>query len=195
MARLEVRRLLIPLAPVAGGCKSPSVHSRLADLSVKVPRDVTPGFAEIQFFRVSSSLGALMASSVLASCAADVAIKNPSTLMVDCQFQAKTHVHMHVYEDRGAVTLITGYTPGKERSHFEDLRTGVQSNGRLISSAGDRLAVEMFLLNENFDAKPGEVVLIRVAQDGQSKVEARAVGGVVRTIDTGTCTMKGSTHA
>ena len=51
MARLEVRRLLIPLAPVAGGCKSPSVHSRLADLSVKVPRDVTPGFAEIQFLQ------------------------------------------------------------------------------------------------------------------------------------------------
>jgi hypothetical protein len=53
----------------------------------------------------------------------------------------------------------------------------------------------MFLLNENFGAKLGEVVLIRVAQDSQSKVEARAVGGVVRTIDTGTCTMKGSAHA
>ena len=136
-----------------------------------------------------------MAGSVLASCAAEVKNKNPSTLMVDCHFRANEHVHMHVYEDRDAVTLVTGYTPGQGKTHFDDLRDGVESKGRLISSAGDRLAVEMFLLNENFGAKPGEVVLIRVAEDGQSKVEARAVGGVVRMIDTGACTMKGSAHS
>jgi len=70
-----------------------------------------------------------MASSILASCAADVAIKNPSTLMVDCHFRVNEHVHMHMYEDRDAVTLVTGYTPGEGKTHLEDLRDGVESKG------------------------------------------------------------------
>lgn len=130
-----------------------------------------------------------MAGSVLASCAADVANENSSTLMVDCQFQANNHVHMHVYEERGAVTLVTGYTPGKESGHFEDLRSGIESKGRLISSAGHRLAIDMYLLNDHFGENPGEVVRIRVGGDGRSKMEARGIRGVVRTIDTGTCTL------
>lgn len=102
---------------------------------------------------------------------------------------------MHVYEDRDAVTLVSGYIPGQAKTHLDDLRDGVESKGRLISSQKDRLAVEMFLLNGDFGTQPGEVLLIRVAEDGRSRMEARAVGGVVRTIDTGTCTWPDGAHS
>jgi len=102
---------------------------------------------------------------------------------------------MHVSEGRGAVTLDTGYAPGKERSHFEDLRTGVQSKGRLMSSADHRLAIEMYLLNDHFGENPGEVVRIRVGADGRSQIEARSSRGAARTIDTGTCTLPAAGHS
>ena len=49
--------------------------------------------------------------------------------MVDCHFRVNEHVHMHMYEDRDAVTLVTGYTPGEGKTHLEDLRDGVESKG------------------------------------------------------------------
>lgn len=109
--------------------------------------------------------------------------------MVDCEFQANKHIHMHLSEERGAATLVSSYAPGKQRSHLEDLRNGIESEGRLIRSAGDGFDVEIFLLNDHFGENPGDVVRIQVDDDGRSQMEAKGPGGVARTIDTGTCTL------
>jgi hypothetical protein len=107
--------------------------------------------------------------------------------MVDCQFQANKHVHLHVAEDPGTVALITRYVPGAESSHREDLRKGIESKGRLISADGYRLAVDMYLLNDRLGDNPGETVRILVDGVGRSRIEARSPRGGVRTIDTGVC--------
>ena len=109
--------------------------------------------------------------------------------MVDCEFQANNHIHMHLSEERGTAALVSSYTPGEERTHFEDLRNGVESEGRLVRAAANGFDVEIFLLNDHFGENPGDVVRIRVAGDGRSLMEAKGPGGVVRTIDTGTCTL------
>jgi hypothetical protein len=139
--------------------------------------------------KIFAPLVVMSLGPVLASCASAVSNGNPSTLMVDCQFRANNHIHMHVAEERGSVTLVTGYTPGEESTHFEDLRKGIESKGRLMNSAGYRLAIEMYLLNDHFGENPGDVVRIQVAGDGRSLMQAKGAGGVVRTIDTGTCTL------
>jgi hypothetical protein len=74
--------------------------------------------------------------------------------MVDCRFQVNKHLHMYVADERGAVTIVSSYTPGKESTHFEDLRQGIESEGRLASSAGHRFDVEIFLLNDHFGEIP-----------------------------------------
>lgn len=107
--------------------------------------------------------------------------------MVDCKFQANKHVHMHVAEEPRTVGLITRYSPSEPSTHLEDLRKGVESKGRLISAAGTRLAVEMFLLNDRLGENPGDTVLILIGEDGRSRIEARSSRGGVRTIDTGVC--------
>jgi hypothetical protein len=107
--------------------------------------------------------------------------------MVDCKFQANNHVHLHVAEGPGTVALISRYSPSEPSAHFEDLRQGIESKGRLISAAGHRLVVEMYLLNDHLGETPGETVRILVADDGRSRIEARTPGGGVRTIDTGVC--------
>lgn len=129
---------------------------------------------------------AVIAGSLLASCSAEGPV-DKVLLMVDCKFQANKHVHMHVAEDPGTVGLITRYSPSEPSAHLEDLRKGIESKGRLISAAGTRLAVEMFLLNDRLGENPGETVRIMVADDGRSWIEARASRGGVRTIDTGVC--------
>ena len=131
-------------------------------------------------------LQTLIAGSLLASCGADGS-GGKVLLMVDCKFQANKHVHMHVAEDPGTVGLITRYSPSEPSAHLEDLRKGIESKGRLISADGYRLVVGMFLLNDRLGENPGETVRIMVAEDGQSRIEARAPRGGVRTIDTGVC--------
>jgi hypothetical protein len=115
--------------------------------------------------------------------------------MVDCQFRANKHIHMHVSEERSAVTLVTNYTPGDASTHFEDLRRGVESKGRLIGPDGNRFRIEMFLLNDHFGESPGEVVRIQIGGDGKSRIEAKGEGGVIRVIDSGTCELPDAAHS
>lgn len=94
---------------------------------------------------------------------------------------------MHVSEKRGAVTLVSRYTPGATRSHSDDLRRGLESEGRLISPDANRFKFELFLLNDHFGEKPGEVVFVDVSEDGGTRMVARAASGSTRVIDSGTC--------
>jgi hypothetical protein len=129
-----------------------------------------------------------MLGSLLASCAAlGSGETDKPLLMVDCQFQANKHIHKHVDEEVGTVALITRYSPTETSDHSEDLRKGIESKGRLIKAVGYRLVVEMYLLNDRLGESPGEDVRILVADDGRSRIEARAPHGALRTIDTGVC--------
>lgn len=95
---------------------------------------------------------------------------------------------MHVSEKRGAVTLVSGYAPGSASSHSEDLRKGIESEGRLIRSPSHRFIFEMFLINDHFGEMPGEVLLVKIREDGRSEMHARSLNGTIRPIDSGRCT-------
>jgi hypothetical protein len=144
------------------------------------------GFSQFSRFPPIPPLLALIAGSFLASCGADGS-GGKTLLMVDCRFQANSHVHMHVEEDLGTVALITRYAPGDPSSHLETLRKGIESKGRLASADGYRLVMDMYLLNDRLGESPGETVRIWVDDDGRSRIEARSPRGGVRTIDTGVC--------
>ena len=107
--------------------------------------------------------------------------------MLDCLFETNRHLHLHVAEQRRSATLVSGYQPGSKASHAEDLRQGRESEGRLITPGGSRFRLELFLLNDQFGEKPGEVVLVRVDRDGRSRLEARNQQGQIRLLDFGTC--------
>ncbi|MCP9805309.1 hypothetical protein KBY71_02085 [Cyanobium sp. T1B-Tous] len=132
----------------------------------------------------------MAAAPFLAACSANIPAEDSGSLMIDCVFETNRHVHMHVSEKRGAVTLVSRYTPGSTKSHSEDLRRGLESEGRIISSRDHRLKSELFLLNDHFGEKPGEVVFVEVRDDGISRMEAKAVSGAIRQIDSGTCSLR-----
>jgi|LakMenEpi03Aug12_release.lakeMendotaPanAssembly.Ray.scaffolds.fasta_scaffold110700_4 hypothetical protein len=109
--------------------------------------------------------------------------------MVDCVFREGEHLHMHIAEERDAATIVTSYTPGETGNHFEDLRKGVESKGRLVDPGNQRFSIEMFLLNDSFGQEPGEVLWIQVGRDGKARMEAKGSGGAIRVIDTGACVL------
>lgn len=108
--------------------------------------------------------------------------------MADCRFQTNGFVHLHIAEEQGTVSLISDYTPGQAPDHALDLREGRESEGRLVRGGDSRQLVEFFLVNDEFGQKPGETVLLRLAADGRSRIEARSPQGRIRTLDFGTCT-------
>lgn len=107
--------------------------------------------------------------------------------MLDCLFETSRHLHLHVAEERNSATLVSRYQPGMRASHAEDLRQGLESEGRLIAPEGGRFRLELFLLNDRFGEKPGEVVMVQVDGDGRSRIEARNPQGRIRLLDFGTC--------
>lgn len=107
--------------------------------------------------------------------------------MVDCKFEANNHAHLHVAEGPGTVALISRYSPSEPSAHFEDLRQGIESKGRLIRDDRHRLVVDLYLLNDRLGENPDESVRLWIADDGRSRIEARTPRGGVRTIDTGVC--------
>lgn len=116
--------------------------------------------------------------------------------MYDCRFQNSGHLHLHLSSARGSVSVITGYEPGRHGDHAADLRAGRESEGRLVPPGpGNRYAVELFLLNDHFGERPSETVLVRVGEDGRSRVEAKGVDDRPRTIDSGTCSSAGIQHS
>jgi hypothetical protein len=53
----------------------------------------------------------------------------------------------------------------------------------------------MVLLNDHFGSRRGELMHSRVAEDRQSQLEPRPLGGAVRPVDSGTCAMVWDFHA
>lgn len=107
--------------------------------------------------------------------------------MVDCRFQNNGHVHIHIAQARGQATVVSRYNPGAGKSHSEALRSGHESEGRLVRSAAGEHRIELFLLNDHFGEKPGEQLTLHIAADGRSTFRVRAAGVAERIIDFGTC--------
>jgi len=115
--------------------------------------------------------------------------------MFDCQFQRKGLLHLHLSESRGSASVITAYTPGQHGSHTNDIREGRESEGRLVPPGEtSRYAVELFLLNDQFGQAANDQVMIRMAADGRTRIEARPLQGQSRVIDFGTCSSHPSEH-
>jgi hypothetical protein len=107
--------------------------------------------------------------------------------MVDCRFQNNGHVHIHIARARGQATVVSRYSPGNSKSHSEALRSGLESEGRLLKSGAGEHRIELFLLNDHFGEKPGELLTLHIAADGRSTFRARGAGVSERIIDFGTC--------
>lgn len=107
--------------------------------------------------------------------------------MYDCEFQKNRLIHLHVSQERGTATLLTQYHPDPSRSHREDVREARESEGRLVDPGGFRFTIELFLLNDRLGQRPGEKVVVRVADDGRARLEGQIAAGQVRVIDFGTC--------
>ena len=140
----------------------------------------------------------LVLASALPGCltGGDPASPTHSPNMYDCRFQNNGHLHLHLSLARGSGSVITGYEPGRQADHAADLRAGRESEGRLVQPGpGNRYAVELFLLNDHFGERPGEKVVIRVGEDGRSRVEATGVEVNPRVIDFGTCSSAGYQHS
>lgn len=132
--------------------------------------------------------------AITSACTPTHTFSDASSLMLDCQYKSNQDIHLHVSEKRGAVTVVSDYVPGTHPTHAEDLRSGTESEGRLINSPRNRFKVQLFLLNDNFGQKIGEQVLLQVNDDGSSLLEAKGPDGVIRTLDSGTCTLPASAH-
>ena len=108
--------------------------------------------------------------------------------MYDCLFEANDHVHFHASPNRGRVTVVSDYTPGKRKTHALDLKDGKESEAKMLPPiANTKYAFEIFLLNDNFGQKPQEKVVFFVEHDGRARLEGSKPDGSRRLIDSGTC--------
>ena len=108
--------------------------------------------------------------------------------MFDCAFQNNGHLHLHLSPSRGSASVISEYKPGRHDDHAADIREGRESEGRLVPPGPNtRYAVELFLLNDHFGESAGEKVVIQLAADGRTRVEAKGLKGTSRLLDFGTC--------
>jgi hypothetical protein len=124
----------------------------------------------------------------LAACAPFSRHPKSSALMIDCQYKINGHIHLHVSEERGSATLVSRYIPKSAQTHADDLRQGIESEGRMINPGNNLLKIDIFLLNDQLGETPGETVFISINKNGGSQIEAKAVtSGAVRLIDSGTC--------
>jgi hypothetical protein len=108
--------------------------------------------------------------------------------MYDCQLERNKLVHLHLSEQLGTASLISEYKPGQYGSHSYDVRHGLESEGRLLPARdGERYRIELFLRNDDFGEQSGEKVVIALAPDGRTRVEAQTLSGNIRRLDVGTC--------
>lgn len=115
--------------------------------------------------------------------------------MVDCQLQKIGLLHLHLWQSRGSASLITEYQPGRHQDHADAIREGRESEGRLVPPGpGMRYAIELFLLNDHFGESAAEKVVIRVAPDGRTRLEAKGPAGPPRLLDVGTCSSTNGGH-
>ena len=138
--------------------------------------------------RVVTASLILSLATVLSACQGDGMVKSTeSSAMYDCQFETNKLVHLHISRQRGTASVISDYRRGLTKSHANDVREALESEGRLVAPGESRYAIELFLLNDRLGEQPGEKVILRVAQDGRARLEGHNTGGKVRTIDFGTC--------
>ena len=146
--------------------------------------------------RVLSASLVLSLTSLLAACQGEGTVKSPeSSAMYDCQFETNKLIHLHVSQQRGTASVISDYRRGLTDNHADDVREARESEGRLVAPGQSRYAIELFLLNDRLGEQPGEKVILRVAEDGRTRLEGQSAEGRVRTIDFGTCSpLEGEHH-
>ncbi|MFM7674776.1 MAG: hypothetical protein ACKO5F_04145 [Synechococcus sp.] len=110
--------------------------------------------------------------------------------MLDCQLEKIGPLHLHLAESRGSTSVISEYQPGRHQDHADAIREGRESEGRLVPPGpGMRYAIELFLLNDHFGESSAEKLVIRIAPDGRTRLEARGLAASPRVLDVGTCSL------
>lgn len=111
-------------------------------------------------------------------------------LMMDCRFQNKGLMHLHLSERQGSAHLLTRYSPGPADRHADSLRAAIESRGRLVAPGSSRHRIEIFLRNDSFGERASESVSLSIEADGRSRLEARQPGTASpRLIDDGVCSL------